>query len=145
MQTLSEPYIMGFDFVCDFATWFLKHCLTQQQTHGAGPTEMVLQFHWDGHTWKGHLNINYSVKDFASESLDLTDLQVGARKFTFSDPSSAGVNKNTITFRGVKAAGELRGQAETNVEGKVDGSDYKLEMLGDWVLQRDRSAVRQRN
>jgi hypothetical protein len=98
---------------------------------------MVIQFHWDGHTWKGHLNINYSVKDFASESLDLTDLQVGPREFTFSDPSSAGVNKYKITFRGVKAAGELRGQAETKVEGKVDGSDYKLEVLGDWVLRRE--------
>jgi len=47
------------------------------------------------------------------------------------------VNKYKITFRGVKAAGELRGRAETKVEGKVDGSDYKLEVLGDWILRRE--------
>jgi hypothetical protein len=105
---------------------------------GAGSTEMVLEFRRDGETWKGHLSINYSVKDFASESLDLTDLRVGDRDFTFSDPSSAGVNKFEILFRGVKSGAELRGVAETKVEGKVDGRDYRLEVLGDWVLQRER-------
>ena len=34
---------------------------------GAGPTEMVLRFQWEGSKWKGHLNINYSVKDFAPQ------------------------------------------------------------------------------
>lgn len=105
---------------------------------GAGPTEMALKLHRDGETWKGHLSINYSVKDFASESLDLTDLRVGDRDFTFSDPGSAGVNKFKILFRGVKSGAELRGVAETKVEGKVDGRDYRLEVLGDWVLQRER-------
>jgi hypothetical protein len=105
---------------------------------GAGPTDMVLQFHRDGATWKGHLSINYSVKDFASESLDLTDLTVGEREFTFSDPSSAGVNKFKISFRGVKSGAELRGVAETKVEGKVDGRDYRLDVLGDWVLHREK-------
>ncbi len=105
---------------------------------GGGPTEMVLTFHRDGETWKGHLSINYSVKDFASESLDLTDLTVGERDFSFSDPNSAGVNKFKILFRGVKSGAELRGVAETKVEGKVDGRDYRLEVLGDWVLQREK-------
>ena len=104
---------------------------------GAGPTEMVLQFRRDGNTWKGHLNINYSVKDFASESLDVVNLQVGPREFTFSDPSSAGVNKNKIVFRGVRFGSELRGVAETKVQGKVEGEDYTLELLGDWVLHRE--------
>jgi len=104
---------------------------------GAGPTEMVLRLQWDGDKWKGHLNINYSVKDFAPESLDLTDLQVGAREFTFSDPSSAGVNKLKIAFSGVRSGVELRGTSETKLVGKVNGSDYKLEMLGDWVLRRE--------
>ena len=92
----------------------------------------------DGQTWKGHLKINYSVKDFASESFDLADLRVGEREFIFSDPSSPGVNKFKILFRGVKAAGELRGVAETTVEGNVEARDYRLEVLGDWVLQREK-------
>ena len=104
---------------------------------GAGPTEMVLRFQWDGYKWKGHLNINYSVKDFAPESLDLTDLQVGAREFTFSDPSSAGANKLKITFCGVNSGVELRGTSEAKLVGKVNGGDYKLEMLGDWTLRRE--------
>jgi hypothetical protein len=105
---------------------------------GAGSTEMVLKFQRDGETWKGHLSINYSTKDFASESFDLTDLRVGERDFSFSDPSSAGVNKFKIQFRGVKSGAELRGVAETKVEGKVDGRDYRLEVLGDWVLRREK-------
>src|ERR1043166_3830503 len=102
---------------------------------GAGPTEMVLQFHREGQTWKGHLKINYSVKDFASESLDLTDLRVGDRDFSFSDPSSPGVRNLKISFRGVKSGAELRGAAEATLEGKVDGSDYRVNILGDWVLR----------
>jgi len=105
---------------------------------GAGPTEMVLQFHRDGATLKGHLSINYSTKDFASESLDLTDLKVGDQDFTFSDPSSTGVNRFKVSFRGVKIGLELRGVTETKVEGKVEGHDYRLEVLGDWVLRREK-------
>jgi hypothetical protein len=105
---------------------------------GAGSTEMVLQLRWDGQAWKGHLSINYSTKDFPSESLELTDLVVGEREFTFSDPSSTGVNKFKILFRGVKSGAELRGMAETKVEGKVEGRDYRLDVLGDWVLHREK-------
>lgn len=106
---------------------------------GAGPTEMVLQFHWDGEKWQGHLKINYSVKDFASQSFDLADLRVGERDFTFSDPSSPGVRKLEISFRGVKSGAELRGMAESKMEGKLDGGgDYRLEILGDWVLHREK-------
>ena len=105
---------------------------------GAGPTEMVLELHRDGAVWNGRLSINYSTKDFASESLDLTDLKVGKQDFTFSDPSSTGVNHFKISFRGVKSGAELRGMAETKVEGKVEGHDYRLEVLGDWVLRRDK-------
>ena len=104
---------------------------------GAGPTEMVLKFERVGDTWKGHLNINYSVKDFSSESIDLPDLRVGPHDFTFSDPSSAGVNKYKVVFSGLKVGAELRGQAETKIEGKVNGDDYKLQVLGDWVLRRE--------
>ena len=104
---------------------------------GAGPTEMILQLHRDGQTWKGQLKINYSVKDFASESLDLTDLRVGDRDFSFSDPSSPGVRNLKISFRGVKSGAELRGAAEATLEGKVDGSDYRVNILGDWVLRRE--------
>ena len=105
---------------------------------GAGPTEMVLKFHRDGETWKGHLEIKYSVKDFAAESIDLTDLRVGDRDFSFSDPSSTGVRNLKITFRGVKSSTELRGAAQATLEGKVDGNDYKVNILGDWVLSREK-------
>src|SRR5690349_10734060 len=43
---------------------------------GAGPTEMVLKLARLGDTWKGHLEINYSVKDFPPESIELADLHV---------------------------------------------------------------------
>jgi hypothetical protein len=104
---------------------------------GAGPTEMVLQLHRDGQTWKGHLKINYSVKDFASESLDLTDLKIADRDFSFSDPSSPGVRNLKVLFRGVKAGVELRGTAQATLEGKVDGKDYRVDISGDWVLHRE--------
>jgi hypothetical protein len=105
---------------------------------GAGLTEILLKLQWNGSAWEGHLNINYSVKDFANESLELADLEIGPREFTFSDPNSAGVNKNRIVFRGVMSGAELRGTAETTVVGKVDGSDYKLEVLGQWILRRQK-------
>jgi hypothetical protein len=105
---------------------------------GAGPAEMVLELHRNGETWKGHLRINYSVKDFASESLDLTDLKVGDRDFSFSDPSSPGVRNLKVLFRGVKRGVELRGTAEATLEGKVNGSDYRVDILGDWVLHREK-------
>ena len=105
---------------------------------GAGPTEMVLKFHREGEAWKGHLEIKYSDKDFAAESLDLTDLRVGDQDFTFSDPSSSGVRNLRITFRGVKSGAELRGVAQATLEGKVDGNDYRVDILGDWVLQREK-------
>ena len=105
---------------------------------GAGSTEMILKLWRDRETWKGHLQIAYSVKDFASESFELTDLKVSDRDFTFSDPSSPGANKFKISFRGVKSGAELRGVAETKQEGKIDGGrDFRLEILGDWTLQRE--------
>ena len=105
---------------------------------GAGPTEMVLQLHRDAETWKGHLKINYSVKDFASQSFELTDLRVGDRDFSFSDPSSPGVRRLKVAFRGVKSGDELRGAAEATLEGKVNGNDYRVDILGDWVLHREK-------
>jgi hypothetical protein len=105
---------------------------------GAGPTEMVLQFHRDGNVWKGHVKINYSVKDFAAESFDLTDLRVGERDFSFSDPSSPGVRNLKVSFRGVKSEAELRGSAGATLEGKVNGRDYRVDILGDWVLRREK-------
>jgi hypothetical protein len=53
-------------------------------------------------------------------------------------PNSTGVNHFKISFRGVKSGAELRGVAETKVEGKVEGRDYRLEVLGDWVLHREK-------
>ncbi len=61
----------------------------------------------------------YAGCHFASESLDLTDLRVGEHDFTFSDLSSVGVNHFKISFSGVKSGLELRGVAETKIEGKL--------------------------
>jgi hypothetical protein len=33
---------------------------------------------------------------------------------------------------------DLRGAAEATLEGKVDGSDYRVNILGDWVLHREK-------
>jgi hypothetical protein len=100
---------------------------------GVGKTEMVLQLQKDGNSWKGHLNINYPVKDFASESFDLSDLRVGEREFTFSDPKSAGVDNGRIEFRGALTGAELRGTAETKIPQKDSPA---IIILGDWTLHK---------
>jgi hypothetical protein len=38
----------------------------------------------------------------------------------------------------VKSGVELRGSAAATLEGKVNGSDYRVDILGDWVLHRDK-------
>lgn len=99
---------------------------------GVGAVEMVLRVQRDGNSWKGHLNINYPVKDFAAESLELSDLHVSEREFTFSDPKSAGVDNGRIEFRGALTAGDLKGTAEA----KLSDESGPILVLGDWNLRK---------
>jgi hypothetical protein len=100
---------------------------------GIGAVEMVLHLQRDGSSWKGHLNINYPVKDFAAESFDLTDLRMEKTTLTFTDPKSAGVNNWRIEFRGALRAKELKGIAETKVQQK---ESPPVVLLGDWILHK---------
>jgi uncharacterized protein DUF4886 len=97
---------------------------------GVGPVEMVLHIQRDGSSWKGHLSIDYPVKDFAAESLDLGDLRVSDREFTFTDPKSAGVANGRIEFRGALTAGDLKGTAEAT----VSDESGPVHVFGDWNL-----------
>lgn len=99
---------------------------------GVGPVKMMLQFRSDGGHWKGHLNIDYPVKDFAAESIDLDDLQVGKQEFTFSDPKSAGVDNWRVAFRGAYKGEELYGTAEA----KSQNESPPTIVLGDWKLHK---------
>lgn len=99
----------------------------------AGPVDMTLQFGWDGTVWKARLELKYASTDFQDESLELRDLKVGEREITFSNPSSAGVNHLSVSFRGVRInADEIRGIAETI----RDTADWPLRMVGTWRLHR---------
>ena len=102
---------------------------------GVGPVELALTFKRiaaDSPGYQGHLQIEYPVRDFATESFDLFDLKVGPRSFTFSDPKSAGVNNWRIDFRGERVGGELRGTAMTRAEGK----EGIVTVLGSWTLHK---------
>jgi hypothetical protein len=102
---------------------------------GVGPVELALTFKRpaDGsHGYQGHLQIEYPVKDFATESFDLSDLNVGPRFFTFSDPKSAGVNNWRIDFRGERVGSELLGTATTRAQGK----EGIVTVLGSWTLRK---------
>lgn len=98
-----------------------------------GPVEMVLQLRPDGGDWKGHLTIHYPPKSFASESLDLSDLEVENSEFAFSDPQSAGVNDWRVKFRGALIGAELSGIAETKSD---QGGSPPMVVLGDWALHK---------
>jgi len=100
---------------------------------GVGPVEMVLQLQPDGDAWKGHLTINYPVKDFVSESFDLNDLQVGKSEFAFSNPKSAGVHNWRVKFHGALTGAVLGGTAET--KSNQSGSP-PIVVLGDWTLHK---------
>jgi hypothetical protein len=100
---------------------------------GVGKVEMMLQVLRDGNEWKGHLNINYPVKDFAAESLDLGDLKVGQREFTFSDPKSAGVGNGRVEFRGELTGVELKGTASTKIQQK---DSPPIIIWGEWSLRK---------
>ncbi len=103
---------------------------------GVGPVRMTLELRRDGTAMKGHLEIVYPVKDFANESLDLADLQIGPREITFSDPSSAGVAKLAVKFRGILTnGGEIRGTAEAR---RLDPALPPVIVLGVWKLRRER-------
>jgi hypothetical protein len=99
---------------------------------GVGAVEMVLQLQQNGNSWKGHLNINYPVKDFAAESIDLGDLRVSEREFTFSDAKSPGVDNQRVAFHGALAGADLKGTAESRFE----QDDSPIVVLGEWTLHK---------
>lgn len=100
---------------------------------GVGPVQMALRLSLDDGTWKGHLNITYPGKDFAPEAMELGDLRVGEREFSFSDPHSAGVNNVRVEFRGALDGAKVKGTAEAKVATK---SGTTVEVLGDWSLRK---------
>jgi hypothetical protein len=100
---------------------------------GVGPVQMVLRLSLDEGAWKGHLNITHPGKDFAPESMELEDLRVGEREFSFSDPHSAGVNNARVEFRGALEGARVKGTAEAKVATK---SGTTVEVLGDWSLRK---------
>jgi hypothetical protein len=99
---------------------------------GEGPVQMVLRLSLDDRAWKGHLDITYPGKDFAPEAIELGDLRVGEREFSFSDPHSAGVNNARVEFRGALEGARVKGTAEAKVTTK---SGTTVEVLGDWSLR----------
>lgn len=100
---------------------------------GTGAVEMILSLRREGHSWKGHLNINYPVKELAAESFDLTDLQVDERELTFSAPHSAGVNNLRVVFRGGRTGADLHGTAQAGFK-PFDAPS--ITVLGTWTLHR---------
>jgi len=95
------------------------------------PSEMVLELHRKGRSWKGHLQLHFHSKDQADKSFDLVDLHVGGQTLTFTDPK--GLQDLSVQFRGVCAQpGELRGTAEAMVE----QPDFPVRRIGSWQLHK---------
>jgi len=95
---------------------------------------MLLQLKREGESWHGHLELKYASKDFADESFDLVDLDMGDRELSFTDPKSVGVNNLKVQFRGVNSRqNELRGTAETRLE----RPDLPVRLLGSWKLHKE--------
>jgi hypothetical protein len=98
-----------------------------------GPADMTLRLHNDGSAWKGHLELKFHYEDFPDESIDVTDLHVGDREFSFRDPESMGEFKLDVHFKGVRvAAEELRGTADTTRQ----RSDALFHWQGTWQLHK---------
>jgi hypothetical protein len=98
-----------------------------------GPVEMTLLLHLDGAAWKGQLQLKYHYPDIPDESIDLTDLQVGAREFSFHDPKSMGNFKVDVLFQGIEAADdEMRGTADST----RPEADTLFHWLGTWQLHK---------
>jgi hypothetical protein len=95
------------------------------------PSEMVLELHRKGSSWKGHLQLHLHSKDQTDRSFDLVNLHVGGQTLTFTDPK--GMQDRSVQYRGVCAQpGELRGTAEAVVE----QPDFPVRRLGSWQLHK---------
>jgi hypothetical protein len=80
-----------------------------------------------------HLDLRYHSKDFADESIDLSDVNIHGSGLSFSDPKSVGVDNLTVHLFGVMPKlDELRGTAEASKE--------NVEVLGSWSLKKLTSA-----
>ena len=99
---------------------------------GVGPVELVLWLQRTDSGYQGHLDIKYPVKDFSSESFNLSDLKVGTHYIKFSDPKSAGVANLKIEFRGERVENALQGTATTRarLKGRI------VTVLGNWILHQ---------
>jgi hypothetical protein len=98
-----------------------------------GPVDMTLRLEPALVGWTGHLDLKYHAKDIPDESLDLTDLKIGEREITFTDPKSVDVSNLPVHFVAIlTATGEMQGTAETSVE----KDDHSVKVLGDWKLIR---------
>lgn len=99
--------------------------------YAAGATEMVLRLDRRAGGWSGHLELRFHSEKLTDESFDLTDLRVGARELTFTDPK--GVQDLVIAFRGVsEQPGQLCGTADAT----GTGASPKGRVLGTWCLRR---------
>jgi hypothetical protein len=95
------------------------------------PSEMVLELHRKGSSWRGRLQLHFHSKDQADKSFDLADLHVGGRTLTFAEP--IGPQDLSVQFRGVcPQPGELRGTAEAVAE----QSEVPARWLGSWQLHK---------
>jgi hypothetical protein len=95
------------------------------------PLEMVLELHRDGADWKGHLELKTHDKHQIVESIDLDDLMVSQREFSFTDPKA--MQNLRVRFRGVSTrANELRGIADAASESPTSPA----RLLGTWSLHK---------
>jgi hypothetical protein len=97
-----------------------------------GPVEIVLRIE-SSPSLRGQLEIRYHSKDFADESVELSDLRVQGSELSFSDPKSVGVDNLAVHLLGVMPRhGELRGTAEASRE----NADSHVRLLGTWSLRK---------
>ena len=98
-----------------------------------GPTAIVLRLARHGDDLTGHLDLDFTSPEQADETFDLTDLRIGEREITFSDPK--GIDDLVIAFRGVStSSGELCGTADATLP---EPEPPSLRILGSWCVRRE--------
>jgi hypothetical protein len=97
----------------------------------SGETEMELRLARRAGRWSGHMELRFHSEKLTDESFDLTDLRVGDREITFTDPK--GLEALVIAFRGVSPQpDQLCGTADaTGTSGTPPAR-----VLGTWCLRR---------
>ncbi|MBZ5496967.1 MAG: SGNH/GDSL hydrolase family protein [Acidobacteriia bacterium] len=96
------------------------------------PAEMTLQFHLEGKTWKGRLDLKFHSKDQRDTPLGLADLRITKTGISFSCTNAPQNLK--IRFMGVSGEpGELRGTAEAS----PDNPNSAVRLVGSWLLHKE--------